>query len=60
VFAAGDFHADPGREIVLCNAGGVFLWRPRVAAEGRLVRLCAAEVLWQLPKAMRSPPGRGW
>ncbi|MDZ4772362.1 MAG: VCBS repeat-containing protein [Planctomycetota bacterium] len=49
-FAAGDVHADLGREIVLFNANGAFVWRWRESEESRRVaKLAACELLWQWP-----------
>lgn len=47
-FAVGDVHQDPGDEIVLFSAAGVFCWRPRASENERFVRLLAADFLWQL------------
>ncbi|MFN0244379.1 MAG: FG-GAP repeat domain-containing protein [Planctomycetota bacterium] len=49
-FAAGDVHADLGREILLFSAGSVFAWRWRAQAEAqRFVKLLDVDVLWQWP-----------
>jgi hypothetical protein len=47
-FAVIDAHQDPGREIVLFNATGAFLWRPRGSAEVKVEKLFACEFLWQI------------
>ncbi len=48
-FAAADVLPDPGREVLLYNATGVFAWRWRAAEEeGRIVRLVDCDLLWQL------------
>ena len=49
-FAVGDLHPDPGRELALLTARGVFLWRPSVEDEReRLSLLFRSDVLWQWP-----------
>lgn len=47
-FAVGDVHADAGEELVLFSASGAYAWRPRASEEQRVVRLVAADFLWQL------------
>lgn len=55
-FAAADLHADAGREIVLYNAGGVFLWRWRALEESaRIQRLFACDFMWQWPDRRDTP-----
>jgi hypothetical protein len=48
-FAAADVHADAGAEVVLLTGRGAYAWRPSTRGEGALVRLCEADVLWQVP-----------
>lgn len=49
-FAACDVLPDAGREVLLFNAGGVFVWRWREADESKRVsRLVEVDLLWQLP-----------
>jgi len=49
-FAACDLLPDAGREVLLFNANGVFVWRWREADESkRVTRLFDADLLWQLP-----------
>ena len=45
--AVGDVHGDPGRELVLWSARGIFAWRPRAAARS-FVHLGEVDLLWQL------------
>ncbi len=47
-FAVGDVTSDPGDEIVLFSAGGVFVWKPRAKEEERFAKLVSASYLWQL------------
>lgn len=45
----GDVHADPGLEVVLWSARGVFAWRPRAQEKaGRFARLAEVDLLWQV------------
>jgi hypothetical protein len=55
-FAVGDVHEDPGDEIVLFSAGGAYGWRPRASEDQRVVRLCAADFLWQIADPERIEP----
>ncbi len=49
-FAACDVLPDVGREVLLFNATGVFVWRWRETDESkRVVRLLDCDLLWQLP-----------
>jgi hypothetical protein len=48
-FAVGDVHADPGSEIVLFSARGIFAWRPKGPEEARAVKIADCNFLWQLP-----------
>lgn len=50
-FGVADVHADPGAEIVLFSARGVFAWRPKGPEKERTVRLAECDFLWQLPNA---------
>ena len=52
-FAVGDVHGDPGREIVLFSARGVYAWRPKAAQRVRFVKLLSCDFLWQLPHPSR-------
>ncbi len=54
-FAAADVHGDPGREILLFNAGGAFAWRWRAVQESeRIQKLCACDLLWQWPDSRKA------
>jgi hypothetical protein len=48
-FAFADVTAEPGREVVLFTATGVFAWRPEAAETERFPKLLDAQLLWQLP-----------
>ncbi|MCY2961120.1 MAG: FG-GAP-like repeat-containing protein [Planctomycetota bacterium] len=49
-FAACDLLPDEGREVLLFNASGVFVWRWRETEESkRVARLFDTDLLWQLP-----------
>jgi len=49
-FAACDLLPDAGREVLLFNATGIFVWRWRETDESkRVVRLLDCDLLWQLP-----------
>jgi len=50
-FAVGDLHPDPGAEIALFSARGVFAWRPKGPEKERTVRIAACDFLWQIPNA---------
>jgi hypothetical protein len=48
-FAAADVGPDPGRELLLFGARGVFVWRWRATDEAqRFARLAECDLLWQL------------
>ena len=48
-FALADVHPDPGREVLLFTARGVFAWRPGGPERERVVHLLSGDFLWQLP-----------
>lgn len=49
-YGAADVHADPGREILLYGASGVFAWRWRAKEESqRFVKVVECDLLWQVP-----------
>jgi len=48
-FAVADVHADPGAEVVIFSARGVFAWRPKGPEKERTVRIATCDFLWQLP-----------
>ncbi len=52
-YAAGDVSPDPGREIVLFSARGVYAWQPGRERQP-FVKLIDADFLWQLPQPRRT------
>jgi hypothetical protein len=48
-FAVGDVDPEPGAEVILFTANGVYAWRTRAPEERRIVRLVEASFLFQYP-----------